>query len=49
MKKESEFIMSKKKIDKTKLFTRIIAGFMAGLMLLGICFTLIYNIVIMFS
>ena len=37
--------MSKKRIDKSKLFTRILAGIMAGLMLLGICFTLIYYLV----
>lgn len=37
--------MSKKKIDKSKLFGRILAGIMAGLMLLSICFTLIYYLV----
>lgn len=37
--------MSKKKIDKTKIFGRILAGIMAGLMLLSICFTLIYYLI----
>lgn len=37
--------MSKKKIDKSKLFGRILAGIMAGLMLLSICFTLIYYLI----
>lgn len=37
--------MSKKKIDKSKLFGKILAGVMAGLMLLSICFTLIYYLV----
>ena len=37
--------MSKKKIDKSKIFGRILAGVMAGLMLLSICFTLIYYLV----
>ena len=37
--------MSKKKIDKSKLFGRILAAVMAGLMLLSICFTLIYYLV----
>lgn len=39
---------SKKKIDKSKLFTRILAGIMAFLMVSGIIFTLIYYIQIMF-
>jgi len=43
--KESEIIMNKKKIDKSKLFTRILAGIMAGLMLLGMSFTLIYYLI----
>lgn len=34
--------MAKKKIDKRKLATRIIAGVMAGLMVIGFSFTLIY-------
>ena len=38
----------KRKIDKSKLFTRILAGIMAGLMLLGMSFTLIYYLVRMF-
>ena len=32
----------KKKIDKSKLCKRILAGVMVGLMLLGACLTLIY-------
>lgn len=40
--------MEKKKIDKSRLFTRIIAGIMAGLMVLGICFTFIYYLIRMF-
>lgn len=38
----------KKKIDKSKLLTRILAGIMAGLMLLGMSFTLIYYLIRMF-
>lgn len=38
----------KKRIDKNKLFTKIIAGIMAILMVLGICFTLIYYLIRMF-
>lgn len=38
----------KRKIDKSKLFTRIMAAIMAGLMLLGMCFTLIYYLIRMF-
>lgn len=38
----------KKRIDKSKILTRIIAAIMAGLMLLGICFTFIYYIIRMF-
>ncbi len=38
----------KKKIDKSKILTRVIAVIMAGLMLLGICFTFIYYIIRMF-
>ena len=38
----------KKRIDKSKLFTRILAAIMAGLMLLGMCFTLIYYLIRMF-
>lgn len=34
--------MAKRKIDKQKLVTRIIAGVMAGLMVLAGCFTLFY-------
>ena len=40
--------MSKKKIDKSKLVTRIIAGTMVGLMLLGMCYTVIYYLIRMF-
>ena len=36
--------MAKKKIDKQKLITRIVAGILAGLMVLGVCFTLLYQI-----
>ena len=35
----------KKKIDKNKIFTKIIAGAMVGLMLLGACLTLIYYLI----
>lgn len=38
----------KKKIDKTKIITRIIAAAMAVLMVLGICFTFIYYVIRMF-
>ena len=38
----------KKKIDKTKLLTRILAGIMAFLMISGVVVTLIYYIQIMF-
>lgn len=38
----------KKKIDKFKLLTRILAGIMAFLMVSGIVVTLIYYIQIMF-
>ena len=38
----------KKKIDKSKLFTRILAGIMAFLMIAGILVTLVYYIQIMF-
>ena len=34
-----------KKQDKTKLFTRIMAGLLAGMMVLGMSATLIYAIV----
>lgn len=37
--------MSKKKIDKQKLVTRIVAGILAGLMVLSIGFTLIWYLV----
>ena len=40
--------IEKKKIDKNKIVTRIIAGTMAALMVLGICFTFIYYIIRMF-
>lgn len=35
----------KKKFDKSKMFTRIIAGAMVALMLLGVSFTLIYYLI----
>ena len=37
-----------KKIDKSQLFTKILAAIMAGLMLLSICITLIYYLIRMF-
>ena len=37
--------MSKKKLDKSKLFGKILAGVMAGLMILGFCITLIYYLI----
>lgn len=40
--------IQKRKIDKSKLFGRILAGIMAGLMILSICFTLIYYLIRMF-
>ena len=40
--------MEKRKIDKSKIITRIIAGVMALLMVLGICFTFIYYLIRMF-
>lgn len=39
----------KKKFDKAKFFTRIIAGMMALFMVLGICYTLIFYIQLMFE
>ena len=39
---------TKKKIDKSKLFTRILAGVMAFLMVSGIVISLIYYIQIIF-
>lgn len=35
----------KKKIDKSKIFTKIMAGLMAILMLFGICMTFIYYLI----
>lgn len=35
----------KRKVDKSKIITKILAGVMAGLMLLGVSFTLIYYLV----
>lgn len=37
--------MEKKKIDKRKLMTRILAGALAGFMVLGAGFTLIWYLV----
>lgn len=37
--------MAKKKIDKQKLATRIIAGVLAGLMVLSVGFTFIWYLV----
>lgn len=39
---------NKKKIDKSKLFTKIIAGLMVILMLAGMFYTLIYYLIRMF-
>ena len=36
--------MAKKKIDKQKLAGRILAGILAGMMLLGGCVTLLWQI-----
>ena len=40
---------NKKKIDKSKIFTKIIAAVMAAFMVLSICFTFIYYFVQMMS
>jgi len=40
---------TKKKIDKSKLFIRIIAGMMAGFMVLGICYTVIFYVQLMMA
>lgn len=37
--------MSKKKADKQKLMTRILAGVLAGLMVLGMATTLIWYLI----
>ena len=37
--------MAKKKIDKQKLATRILAGVLAGLMVLGMATTLIWYLI----
>ena len=37
--------MSKKKVDKQKLFVRIMAGILAGLMVLGMATTLIWYLI----
>lgn len=42
MKKEAK---AKNKIDKRQLFVKIMAGFLAGLMVLAACSTLIFYIV----
>ena len=36
--------MAKKKVDKHKLATRILAGVLAGLMGLSVCITLLYQL-----
>ena len=36
--------MAKKKVDKQKLITRILAGVLAGLMALSVGFTLLYQL-----
>ena len=38
----------KRRVDASKIFTRIIAGIMAGLMVLGMSFTLIYYLIMVF-
>lgn len=40
--------IEKKKIDKNKIATKIIAATMAFLMVLGICFSFIYYLIRMF-
>jgi len=37
--------MAKNKMDKQKIFTRIIAGILAGLMVLSVAFTLIWMLI----
>lgn len=37
--------MAKKKIDKQKLITRIVAAILAGLMVLSMAFTLIWYLI----
>lgn len=37
--------MAKSKADKTKIFTRILAAALAGLMVLGIAVTLIFQFI----
>lgn len=37
--------MAKKKVDKQKLMTRILAGVLAGLMVLGVTTTLIWYLI----
>ena len=37
--------MAKNKIDKQKILTRIIAGILAGLMVLSVAFTLIWMLI----
>lgn len=44
MKKEVK-VNSKRNIDKTKIFTKIMAGFLAVLMVLAVCSTFIAYIV----
>lgn len=38
--------MAKKRMDKRKLFTKIIAGFLAVIMILSVGFTLIWYLVV---
>ena len=45
LKREVGIRMSKKKIDKSKIFGRILAGLMAGLMLVGFCISLVYYLI----
>lgn len=47
LKSHGEGMSSKKKVDKTKLFSKILAGVLAVLMILGIAATCIYAIISM--
>ena len=43
MRKENK--NKKQKIDKFSLFTKIVAGLLAGFMVIGTCYTLIYLLI----
>lgn len=47
LKSPGEGMSSKKKVDKTKLFSKILAGVLAALMILSIAATCIYAIISM--